>query len=99
VELEDGVTAPARVVLIPPNGLRLTIHQGRNRQVRRMGAAVGHPVVKLVRTRIGPVADRHLRPGAWRLLSRSEVRGLETAASAAPPTAARPPGRPGGRTA
>jgi len=82
VELEDGITAPARVALIPPNGLRLTIHQGRNRQVRRMCAAVGHPVVRLVRTRIGPVADRQLRPGAWRMLTPSEVRGLATAAAA-----------------
>ena len=99
VELEDGITAPARVALIPPNGLRLTIHQGRNRQVRRMCAAVGHPVVRLVRTRIGPVADRRLRPGAWRLLTLSEVRALETAAAATSggvpsETSARPRRRP-----
>ena len=99
VELEDGITAPARVALIPPNGLRLTIHQGRNRQVRRMCAAVGHPVVRLVRTRIGPVADRQLRPGAWRMLTPSEVRGLATAAAATSggvpsETSARPRRRP-----
>ena len=99
VELEDGITAPARVALIPPNGLRLTIHQGRNRQVRRMCAAVGHPVVSLVRTRIGPVADRQLRPGAWRMLTPSEVRGLATAAAATSggvpsETSARPRRRP-----
>jgi 23S rRNA pseudouridine2605 synthase len=97
VELEDGITAPARVALLPPNGLRITIHQGRNRQVRRMCAALGHPVVKLARTRIGPVTDRRLPPGTWRLLTTSEVRGLEAAAAAAPPTG--DPGRPGGRTA
>jgi 23S rRNA pseudouridine2605 synthase len=85
VELEDGITAPARVALIPPNGLRLSIHQGRNRQVRRMCAAVGHPVVKLVRTRIGPVADRRLRPRAWRVLTAVEVRSLEAAAAAPAP--------------
>ena len=99
VELEDGITAPARVALIPPNGLRLTIHQGRNRQVRRMCATVGHPVVRLVRTRIGPVADRQLRPGAWRMLTPSEVRGLATAAAATSggvpsETSARPRRRP-----
>ena len=99
VELEDGITAPARVALIHPNGLRLTIHQGRNRQVRRMCAAVGHPVVRLVRTRIGPVADRQLRPGAWRMLTPSEVRGLATAAAATSggvpsETSARPRRRP-----
>ena len=87
VELEDGITAPARVALIPPNGLRLTIHQGRNRQVRRMCAAVGHPVVRLVRTRIGPVTDRRLRPGGWRPLTAIEVRSLEEAAAAATPPA------------
>jgi 23S rRNA pseudouridine2605 synthase len=94
VELEDGITAPARVALIPPNGLRLTIHQGRNRQVRRMCAAVGHPVVRLVRTRIGPVVDRRLRPGAWRVLTAGEVRSLREAAAAPPPAPATSGGVP-----
>ncbi len=80
VELEDGITAPARVSLKPPNTLRITIHEGRNRQVRRMCDAVGHPVVRLVRTRIGPLADRSLRPGHWRALSLAEIRALERAA-------------------
>jgi 23S rRNA pseudouridine2605 synthase len=57
--------------------VRLTIHEGRNRQVRRMCEAVGHPVVRLVRTRIGPITDRRLRPGAWRPLTAEEVRSLE----------------------
>jgi 23S rRNA pseudouridine2605 synthase len=94
VELEDGITAPARVALIHPNGLRLTIHQGRNRQVRRMCAAVGHPVVRLVRTRIGPVVDRRLRPGAWRVLTAGEVRSLQEAAAAPPPDPATSGGVP-----
>ena len=84
VMLEDGRTAPARVSLVPPNGLRITIHQGRNRQVRRMCVAVGHPVTRLVRTRIGPLADRGLRPGQWRPLTLDEVRALEEAAGAGP---------------
>jgi 23S rRNA pseudouridine2605 synthase len=82
VELEDGMTAPARIVPVPPGALRITIHEGRNRQVRRMCEAVGHPVRRLVRTRIGPVADRQLRPGTWRSLTPGEVRALESAAAA-----------------
>ncbi|HSS08935.1 MAG TPA: pseudouridine synthase [Acidimicrobiales bacterium] len=81
VELDDGITAPARVALVPPDGLRITIHEGRNRQVRRMCDAIGHPVRRLVRTRIGPISDRRLRPGAWRVLIPEEVRALESAAA------------------
>ncbi|MGH9069009.1 MAG: pseudouridine synthase [Acidimicrobiales bacterium] len=82
VELEDGRTAPARVSLVAPGTLRIVIHEGRNRQVRRMGAAVGHPVRRLVRTRVGPLADRSLAPGAWRQLSLDEVRALGRAGPA-----------------
>jgi 23S rRNA pseudouridine2605 synthase len=82
VELEDGRTSPAKAVLTPPNVLTITIHEGRNRQVRRMCDAIGHPVVRLVRTRIGPLVDRSLKPGAWRALSVDEVRALERAAAA-----------------
>ncbi|HEY3702453.1 MAG TPA: pseudouridine synthase, partial [Acidimicrobiales bacterium] len=84
VELEDGLTAPASVASVSPGLLRLVIHEGRNRQVRRMCAAVGHPVVRLVRTRIGPLADRRLPPGRWRELSVAEVRKLAEAAQPAP---------------
>jgi len=76
VELHDGRTAPARVGTVAPGVLRITIHEGRNRQVRRMCEAVGHPVRRLVRTRIGPLTDPSLEPGQWRSLSRSEVRAL-----------------------
>lgn len=88
VPLEDGVTAPAKVALSHPNLLRLTIHEGRNRQVRRMCDAVGHPVLRLVRTRFGPLTDRRLAPGEWRALTLGELRSLERAAAvrAAPPT-------------
>ena len=80
VELEDGPTAPARVAVVAPTLLRMVIHEGRNRQIRRMCETVGHPVVRLVRTRIGPVADPSLGPGSYRPLSFDEVRSLAAAA-------------------
>jgi 23S rRNA pseudouridine2605 synthase len=83
VELEDGITAPAQAALVEPSLVRLTIHEGRNRQVRRMLDAVGHPVLRLIRTRIGPIADRKLAPGAWRELSPKELRAMEAAVGAA----------------
>jgi 23S rRNA pseudouridine2605 synthase len=80
VVLDDGEkTAPARVVAVSPGVIRLVIHEGRYRQVRRMCEAIGHPVLRLVRTRIGPVTDRSLRPGSWRTLEASEVRSLTAA--------------------
>jgi 23S rRNA pseudouridine2605 synthase len=79
VELEDGMTAPAQVSQPEPGLVRLTIHEGRNRQVRRMLEALGHPVDRLVRVRIGPVSDRRLRPGEWRALTPDERRALEEA--------------------
>jgi len=82
VELDDGRTAPARVSQPEPGILRLTIHEGRNRQVRRMCEAVGHPVQRLVRTRIGPLTDRSLQPGRWRHLDADERRALVEAVAA-----------------
>jgi 23S rRNA pseudouridine2605 synthase len=79
VQLDDGPTAPAKVSAPAPGVLRLVIHEGRNRQVRRMCAAVGHPVRRLVRTRIGPLRDTRLGPGEWRELLLDEVRELERA--------------------
>ncbi|MGH9042158.1 MAG: pseudouridine synthase, partial [Acidimicrobiia bacterium] len=85
VELDDGPTAPARVRVAQsvPGGaaLEIVIQEGRNRQVRRMCEAVGHPVRRLVRTRIGPLTDRRLAPGRWRPLEVAEVRGLYIAVS------------------
>jgi 23S rRNA pseudouridine2605 synthase len=81
VELEDGMTAPAKVSLVDQRALRITIHEGRNRQVRRMCDVVGHPVTRLVRTRIGPIVDRRLRPGEWRPLSAVEIQELQRAAN------------------
>jgi len=83
VTLEDGVTAPARV-LVRKVGKRsrveLTIHEGRKRQVKRMLAAVGHKVVALKRTRVGPLTLGELPPGEWRYLTEEEVQLLREAA-------------------
>jgi len=76
VELDDGVTHPAQVSRVSEGLVRIVIHEGRNRQVRRMCAAVGHEVTRLVRTRIGPIQDATLSPGASRQLSVAEVRRL-----------------------
>ncbi|MHB8218792.1 MAG: pseudouridine synthase [Acidimicrobiales bacterium] len=84
VDLDGRITAPAVVGTVGPSLLRIVIHEGRNRQVRRMCEAVGHPVRRLVRTRIGPIADRSLAPGRWRYLGVSEVRSLAQAAMTAP---------------
>ena len=84
--MDDGTTAPAKVSSPGPGLLKLTIHEGRNRQVRRMCDAVGHPVVRLVRTRIGPLRDTELTPGEWRELTQDEVRSLERAVTDGPGT-------------
>jgi 23S rRNA pseudouridine2605 synthase len=87
VQLDDGLTAPAKVSQLAPNSARISIHEGRNRQVRRMCEAVGNPVRRLVRTRIGPLSDPALGPGKWRDLSVREVRDLWQAARAPLPRA------------
>lgn len=80
VELEDGVTQPAVVGIAERVAGRtlveITITEGRNRQVRRMFEAVGHPVVRLVRTHIGPIGIGRLKPGSYRKLSPTEVQSL-----------------------
>jgi len=101
VELDDGITAPAKVTLVQQQAesaaVEIGIHEGRNRQVRRMFEAVGHPVRRLVRVRIGPLADRSLAPGEWRALTSAEVRSLYSAAQDAGVTATpEPPKDPGG---
>jgi 23S rRNA pseudouridine2605 synthase len=79
IRLEDGMTAPARVRRLGPKELELTIHEGRNRQVRRMCEAVGHPVVSLQRTAFGPLALDGLAPGRSRLLGEAELERLRAA--------------------
>jgi 23S rRNA pseudouridine2605 synthase len=84
VELEDGPTAPAEVRRLGSNRLELTLHEGRNRQVRRMLEAVGDRVVELQRSRYGPLTLEGLEPGAWRELEASEVRRLRDATTSQP---------------
>lgn len=87
IPLDGRRTMPAEVALVghgkaprkgtPYGFLVITIREGRNRQVRRMCEAVGHPVQKLRRVRIGPISDRRLRPGEWRELTLVEVKKLK----------------------
>ncbi len=79
IELEDGLTAPAKSAAFGESGIKLTIHEGRNRQVRRMCDAVGFPVRRLVRIRIGPIVDTTLKAGEWRKLERDELLALRRA--------------------
>jgi 23S rRNA pseudouridine2605 synthase len=78
VELEDGLTAPARVRRLAADRLELTIHEGRKRQVRRMCEAVGHPVRSLERVAFGPLRLAGLEPGEHRRLSPAEVERLRS---------------------
>ncbi|MGK0227130.1 MAG: pseudouridine synthase [Acidimicrobiales bacterium] len=77
VELDDGMTAPAKAQQVAPNVIKLTIHEGRNRQIRRMCSALGFTVTRLVRIRIGALADRTMAPGEWRELTLDEIFRLE----------------------
>jgi 23S rRNA pseudouridine2605 synthase len=76
VRLEDGMTAPAQVRRVRQGVLEVTIHEGRNRQVRRMCEAVGHPVLALERTAFGRLKLGELASGASRRLSEAELARL-----------------------
>jgi 23S rRNA pseudouridine2605 synthase len=76
VRLDDGPTAPARARRLGADVLEITIHEGRNRQVRRMCEAVGHPVLELERVAFGPLRLGRLAPGAHRRLRAAEVERL-----------------------
>lgn len=95
VELDDGRTRPARARLVQAANDRshalveVVVKEGRKRMVRRMLSEVGHPVRRLVRTRIGPISDRNLAPGRWRPLTPAEVRALYASALGRP---GKPPG-------
>lgn len=79
VELDDGKTAPARVVRVKPDTLEITIHEGRKRQVKRMCEHVGHRVVSLQRIRFGPLQLGELKLGSYRRLNEREVSLLRSA--------------------
>ena len=76
VELDDGPTAPARVRRLAGDTIELTIHEGRNRQVRRMCEALDRPVLALERVAFGPLRLDGLAPGAHRRLREEEVEAL-----------------------
>jgi pseudouridine synthase len=73
VDLEDGRTAPARARRVAPSRIELTLHEGRKHQVKRMLAAVGHPVRRLHRSAYAGLTLEGLEPGRWRELEPSEV--------------------------
>lgn len=84
IELDDGPAAAASARQIDRHGeeslVELVMTEGRKREVRRMFEAVGHSVKRLVRTAVGPLSDRDLKPGEWRHLTIDEVRALYGAA-------------------
>jgi 23S rRNA pseudouridine2605 synthase len=88
VELEDGMTSPAQARVVDSGQARsvleLVIHEGRNRQVRRMCDAVGHPVIELARVKYGPLVLAGLAPGSSRELTDQEIRRLRKTAGLAP---------------
>jgi 23S rRNA pseudouridine2605 synthase len=92
IALDGRRTAPAEVRLLGGHTtrridrarIRVTLKEGRNRQVRRMFEAIGHPVVRLRRIRFGPLGDRGLKVGVARELSREELNALRRAVDAPP---------------
>jgi len=96
IVIEGRRTSPANVELLrerrtdgDTSVLRVTIHEGRTRQVRKMADAIGHPVRTLKRVRIGPIADKGLRPGSYRELTTEEVRKLKHAGKQTQPSVSR----------
>jgi pseudouridine synthase len=78
VELDDGLTAPAGVRRLAPSKIELTLHEGRKHQVKRMCAAVGHPVRRLHRSRYAGLTVGGVEPGRWRELDPTEVTQLRS---------------------
>ncbi len=80
IELEDGVTSPAQVKVVATSAntqvLEIVIHEGRNRQIRRMIEAIGSRVETLHRSKIGPIEDKSLKLGQYRELTLDEVHSL-----------------------
>jgi pseudouridine synthase len=80
VELDDGLARAVSARVLGREGrsvmIEMTMGEGRNREIRRMFDVLGHPVLRLVRTAIGPISDRSLEPGQSRLLRAGEIRDL-----------------------
>jgi len=87
IELEDGLTAPARARRLGAGRVELVLHEGRTHQVKRMLAAVGHPVVRLHRSAYAGLTLEGLEPGAWRELEPLEVERLRSTSRGAPSSA------------
>jgi 23S rRNA pseudouridine2605 synthase len=81
VDLDDGRTAPARARRLGPKTVELALHEGRKHQVKRMLEAVGHPVVRLHRSRYAGLELRDLAPGEWRELTADEIKALQAPSS------------------
>ena len=83
IELDDGAAAARAARVVDRNEdaalVEIVMTEGRNREVRRMLEAVGHPVRRLMRTALGPITDRTIKPGEWRHLTIAEVRKLYAA--------------------
>jgi 23S rRNA pseudouridine2605 synthase len=94
ITIDGRRTMPAQVKVLAPGTLRLTLREGRNRQVRKMCEAIGHPVVSLKRVAFGPLKDPKLKPGQWRELSEQELKQLHEAAVVARAFHARDQRRP-----
>jgi 23S rRNA pseudouridine2605 synthase len=94
VDLDDGRTAPAEARRLGPRRIELALHEGRKHQVKRMLAAVGHPVTRLHRSAYAGLSPEGLEPGQWRELEPFEVDQLRTMPPGrAPARAGRSPGR------
>ena len=81
IRLEDGVTIPAKVRLVEKlrknSWMRLTVHEGRNKLIKRMCTAISHPVIRLKRVRYGPLVLGNLKPGDYRYLTPQEIKELK----------------------
>lgn len=82
LKIEDYITSPARIRIIESKRdmalIEVTIHEGKNRQVRKMCEAIGHPVINLKRIAFGKLKLGKLKPGEWRNLSESEIEYLKS---------------------
>jgi pseudouridine synthase len=91
VMLDGRITAPAPIEIIRRDQdstlLRIVLREGRKRQIRRIAAALGHPVLRLLRERIGPLGLGDLEPGQWRYLTAEEIHSLRNIASDRRPSA------------